>query len=41
MYAWVTVKFRCATSDLMLIQRNKFYWTSDRSEVVPKVAHLN
>jgi len=21
----VTVKFRCATSDLMLIQQNKFY----------------
>jgi len=32
----VMVQFRCATSDLMLIQQNKFYCISDRSEV----AHL-
>jgi len=33
----VTIKFRCATSDLMLIKQNKFYWISHRS----MVAHLN
>jgi len=32
----VTVYFRCATIDLMLIQQNKFCWISDRS----MVAHL-
>jgi len=35
--AQVTVQFRCATSDLMLIQQKKFYWISDRS----MVAHRN
>jgi len=32
----VTVYFRCATPDLMLIQQNKFCWMSHRSGV----AHL-
>jgi len=36
-FSRVTVQFRCATSDLMLIQQNKFCWISDRCEV----AHLN